>query len=145
MIEQRARARWEGDLKHGAGSFHSSSLDGRYSFSSRFEGEPGSTPEELIGAAHASCYSMALALFLEQQGYSPVAINTAATVHLDPQELAIARIELDTEAEVPGLSDSAFQECAQLARENCPVSKALSGVEILLRSAKLKPAAMEHA
>ena len=145
MIEQRARARWKGDLKHGAGSFQASSLAGRYSFSSRFEEAPGSTPEELIGAAHASCFAMALALFLGRRGYRPVAIDTAATVHLDPQTLAIARIELDADAEVPGLSDSAFQECAELAKEYCPVSKALSGVEILLRSASLKHAAMERA
>ncbi|HEY7482579.1 MAG TPA: OsmC family peroxiredoxin [Gemmatimonadales bacterium] len=145
MIEHRARARWRGDLKHGAGSFQSSSSAGRYSFSSRFEEAPGSTPEELIGAAHASCFAMALALFLGRQGHRPVAIDTAATVHLDPQKLAIARIELDADAEVPGLSDSAFQECAELAKENCPVSKALSGVEILLRSARLKHAARERA
>ena len=145
MIEQHARARWEGDLKQGAGSFQSSSLAGRYSFASRFEGAPGSTPEELLGAAHASCFSMALALFLGRQGYSPVAIDTEATVRLDPQELAIVGIELDTEVEVPDLSESALRECAELARENCPVSKALAGVEIRLRSASLKPATAERA
>lgn len=145
MIKQRARAHWQGSLEEGAGSFSASSLAGQYSFRSRFEGGPGSTPEELIGAAHASCFSMALALFLGQQGHVPIAIDTTATVHLDRQQLAIARIELETKAEVPGLSDSEFQECAEQARENCPVSKALSGVEILLRSSKLKHAAMERA
>jgi osmotically inducible protein OsmC len=145
MIEQRARGRWQGTLKDGAGSFQSSSLAGRYSFASRFQGAAGSTPEELIGAAHASCFSMALALFLERQGHTPVEINTTATVYLDPEQLAIARIELEIEAEVPGLAESVFQACAKQAKQNCPVSKALSGVDILLRSSRLKDAALESA
>jgi osmotically inducible protein OsmC len=120
-------------------------LAGQYSFASRFQGATGSTPEELIGAAHASCFSMALALFLERQGHTPVEIDTTATVYLDPQRLAIARIELETEAEVPGLAESEFQACAEQAKQNCPVSKALSGVDILLRSSRLKDAALESA
>ena len=89
MITQRAQAHWQGGLKDGAGSFRAGSVAGRYSYSSRFEGGSGSTPEELIGAAHASCFSMALALVLGEHGLSPVAIDTTATVYLDPDRLAI--------------------------------------------------------
>jgi osmotically inducible protein OsmC len=145
MIEQRAHAAWRGGLKDGSGSFHAGSLTGNYSFSSRFEGGTGSSPEALIGAAHAGCFSMALALFLGEQGYTAEAVETTATVRLDPQRLAITRIELETEAEVPGLSESAFPELAEQARKNCPVSKALAGVEIVLKSAKLAPVSVERA
>jgi osmotically inducible protein OsmC len=145
MIEQQGHAVWRGGLKEGSGSFSAGSLAGKYSFSSRFEGGAGSSPDELIGAAHASCFSMALSLFLGEHGYTPEAIETMSTVHLDPQQLAITRIELETEAEVPGLSESAFQELAEQAKKKCPVSKALSGVEILLKSAKLKHAAVDRA
>jgi osmotically inducible protein OsmC len=145
MIEQQAHAVWRGALKEGSGSFSSGSLSDRYSFSSRFEGGIGSSPEELIGAALASCFSMALALFLGGHGHTPVTIETTATVYLDPKRLVIARIELETEADVPALSDSAFQKIAVQAKKNCPVSKALAGVEILLKSAKLTPVAAERA
>jgi lipoyl-dependent peroxiredoxin len=145
MIEQRAQAVWRGGLKEGSGSFRAGSLEGDYSFSARFGGGAGNGPEELIAAAHASCFSMALSLFLGEHGHIPVAIETTSTVHLDPQQLAITRIELETEAEVPGLSESAFQELAEQAKKNCPVSKALAGVEILLKSAKLVPVAVEQA
>jgi osmotically inducible protein OsmC len=107
--------------------------------------EQEAVPEELIGAAHASCFSMALSLFLGGHGHTPDTIETTATVYLDPQRLVIARIELETEAEVRSLSDSVFQECAEQAKKNCPVSKALSGVEILLKSAKLKHMSVERA
>jgi osmotically inducible protein OsmC len=144
MIQQRADAVWRGGLKGGSGSFRAGTITGTYSFSSRFEGGEGNTPEELIGAAHASCFSMALSLFLEKHGHRSEAIETTASVYLDPQQLAITRIELETEAEVPGLSESAFQEIAEQAKRNCPVSKALTGVEIVLKSAKLTPMA-KHA
>ena len=141
MITQKAQAVWRGGLKQGTGSFRSGTIEGQYSFASRFEGGAGSTPEELIAAAHASCFSMALSLFLEQAGKRPDAIRTTATVQLDPEKLAITRIDLDTEAEVPGLSDSEFQKLADQAKQNCPVSKALAGVDIAIKSAKLaKPA-----
>ena len=145
MITQRAQAHWQGGLKDGAGSFRAGSVAGQYSYSSRFERGSGSTPEELIGAAHASCFSMALALVLGEHGLSPVAIDTTATVYLDPDRLAIRRIELETEAEVPDVLDSVFQSCAETAKENCPVSKALSGVEILLKSSKLTEVPVERA
>lgn len=137
MIKKQAQAVWKGGLKTGAGSFRSGTIEGKYSFASRFEGGAGSTPEELIGAAHAACFSMALSLFLEQKGHAPDAIRTTATVYLDPQQLAITRIELETEGEVPGLAESDFPGLAEQAKANCPVSKALTGVEIVLKSAKL--------
>jgi osmotically inducible protein OsmC len=141
MITQKAQAVWRGGLKQGTGSFRSGTIEGQYSFASRFEGGAGSTPEELIAAAHASCFSMALSLFLEQAGKRPDTIRTTATVQLDPEKLAITRIDLDTEAEVPGLSESEFQKLADQAKQNCPVSKALAGVDIAIKSAKLaKPA-----
>jgi lipoyl-dependent peroxiredoxin len=137
MIRQEAQALWRGGLKDGRGSFQSGEIKGEYSFASRFEGGKGSTPEGLIGAAHAGCFSMALSLFLEERGYAPEAIRTTATVELDPQQLAITRIELDTEAEVARLDDAEFREIAEQAKKNCPVSKALEGVQISLKSAKL--------
>ena len=140
MIEQRAQAEWHGGLKDGSGSFRSGTIEGKYSFASRFEGAKGSTPEELIGAAQAACFTMALSLFLGERGHTADAIRTSATVTLDPSKLAISRIELETEADASGLDDAEFREAAEQAKENCPVSKALAGVEIVLRSAVLSTA-----
>lgn len=137
MIEQQAGAVWRGGLKDGSGSFRAGTIDGHYSFASRFEGGEGSTPEELIGSALAACFSMALSLFLGERGHTADTISTTATVHLDPAQLAITRIALVTEAEVPGLAETEFQEIADLARQNCPVSKALRSVPIILESATL--------
>jgi osmotically inducible protein OsmC len=137
MIEQRATAVWRGGLKDGGGSFHAGTIDADYSFASRFEGAAGSTPEELIGAAQAGCFSMALSLFLGGRGHTAEAIRTTAAVQLDPKRLAITRIELETEAEVPGLAEADFGEIAEQAKKNCPVSKALGSVPIVLKSAKL--------
>jgi lipoyl-dependent peroxiredoxin len=145
MIRQEAQAVWRGELKGGSGSFRSGTIQGEYSFASRFEGGKGSTPEGLIAAAHAGCFSMALSLFLGQHGHTPEAIRTTATVELDPQQLAIIRIELETEADVAGLDDTGFREIAEEAKQNCPVSKALKGVEIVLRSARLSPVAAGRA
>jgi len=141
MIRQEAQAVWRGELKGGSGSFRSGTIQGEYSFASRFEGGKGSTPEGLIAAAHAGCFSMALSLFLGRHGHTPEAIRTTATVELDPKELAITRIELETEADVAGLDDAGFREIAEQAKQNCPVSKALRSVEIVLRSARLSPVA----
>jgi lipoyl-dependent peroxiredoxin len=145
MIKQEAQAVWRGGLKDGSGTFRSGTIQGEYSFASRFEGGKGSTPEGLIGAAHAGCFSMALSLFLGQHGHPPEAIRTTANVELDPQKLAITRIELETEADVPGLDDARFREIAEEAKENCPVSKALAGVQIVLRSARLSSVAAGRA
>jgi osmotically inducible protein OsmC len=137
MIRQQARAEWNGGLKQGGGTFQAGTIEGRYSFASRFEGGPGGTPEGLIGAAHAGCFSMALSLILGEHGHTPDAIRTTATVELDPKQLAITRIELATEAEVPGLGEAEFRRLAELAKDNCPVSKALAGTRIVLASARL--------
>jgi lipoyl-dependent peroxiredoxin len=139
MIKQEAQAVWRGGLKDGSGTFRTGVIQGDYSFASRFEGGKGSTPEGLIGAAHAGCFSMALSLFLGQHGHAPEAIRTTATVELDPEHLAITRIELETEADVAGLNDAGFREIAEEAKKNCPVSKALEGVQIVLKSARLSP------
>ena len=137
MVKKTAQAVWRGGLKEGSGSFRAGTVAGKYSFASRFESGPGSTPEELIGAAHASCFSMALSLYLGEHGHTPEAIQTTATVHLDPERLAITQIELETEAEVPGLAEAEFRQVAEQAKRNCPVSKALTSVLIVLKSAKL--------
>jgi osmotically inducible protein OsmC len=116
-------------MRLGSGAF-----EGRYSFASRFEEGTGTNPEELIGAAHAGCFSMALAAGLERAGYAPTAIDTSARVHLERVEsgFRISRIELDCTAEVSGIDDAAFREQAEAAKTNCPVSQALAGVDIQL-------------
>lgn len=147
MVRQQARAVWRGDIKHGSGTLRSAHFEGPYSFASRFEGREGSTPEELIGAAHAGCFSMALSLMLGKQGRTPALIRTTATVEIDPASLTITGIELETEAEVPGLDEAGFRAVAEQARAGCPVSKALASVPIVLRSARLvrMPAAVNGA
>jgi osmotically inducible protein OsmC len=140
MIKRHAEAVWRGNLKEGSGTFRFGATEGRYSFASRFGDGEGSTPEELIGAASAGCFSMALSLFLGERGYTPEVIRTTSTVQLDPDKLAITRIDLDTEAEVPRLDEGEFQRIAEQAKQNCPVSKALGSVEIVLKSAKLTSA-----
>jgi osmotically inducible protein OsmC len=144
MIEQQAQAVWRGGLKKGSGTFESGAIEGQYSFGSRFMGEEGSTPEQLIGAAQAACFSMALSLFLEEKGHTPEAIRTRAVVSLDSSQLAITRIELQTEASVDGLDEAQFREIAEQAKKNCPVSKALAGVQIVLKSAELSSVAVDR-
>ncbi len=136
MPTRDAEARWNGNLTEGSGemSFASGAYRGAYSFSSRFEDGTGTNPEELIGAAHAGCFSMALTAGLERAGYSPTSVETTARVHLERVEggFRIPRIELETTAQVPGIDDAAFQEQAATAKANCPVSVALAGVDITL-------------
>ncbi|MFO1428668.1 MAG: OsmC family protein [Candidatus Competibacteraceae bacterium] len=140
MPVRSSSARWQGPLKNGQGTMKlgSGAYEGSYSFPSRFESGQGTNPEELIAAAHAGCFSMAFSLFLGNAGYTPTRIDTTAKVHLEPSGggFAITRIELETEAEVPGIDPNAFQEQAKAAKENCPVSKALAGTQISL-TAKL--------
>jgi lipoyl-dependent peroxiredoxin len=114
----------------------SGAYEGPYSFRSRFEDGAGTNPEELIGAAHAGCFSMALSAALSGEGHEPKRIDTNARVHLDKvgEGFAITRIELETEAEVPGIDGDAFQKFADGAKANCPVSKALAGAEISLKA-----------
>ncbi|HEY4398203.1 MAG TPA: OsmC family protein [Acidimicrobiia bacterium] len=136
MPERTATARWEGGLQHGAGTIRlgSGAFEGQYSYSSRFEEGTGTNPEELIGAAHAGCFTMALSAGLERAGHPASSIETSARVHLEPADVGfrISRIDLTTKAHVPGIDDAAFQEQAGTAKANCPVSKALAGVDITL-------------
>jgi osmotically inducible protein OsmC len=129
-MNRTADARWEGDLRSGKGTMRlgSGAFEGKYSFGTRFEGAPGTNPEELIGAAHAGCFSMALSLGLTQAGTPPTSIETRATVHLAKvgDGLSITGIDLVTKGVVPGLSAADFQRCAEDAKRNCIVSRALS-------------------
>jgi lipoyl-dependent peroxiredoxin len=138
MPVRKADAVWEGDIRGGNGkvSLGSGAFEGRYSFGSRFEEGAGTNPEELIGAAHAGCFSMALSGGLGRGGHTPKRIATTAKVHIEKvgEGFAITRIELDTQAEVPGIDDATFQEFANKAKEGCPVSKALAGTEITLNA-----------
>ncbi|MEO8029942.1 MAG: OsmC family peroxiredoxin [Gemmatimonadota bacterium] len=140
MIEQTAQAIWRGGLTTGGGSLRSGTIDSPYSYASRFEGASGTTPEELIAAALAGCFSMALSLFLGKHGHTPGEIRTTATVQLEPGQLAITGVRLETEAEVPGLGQAEFLQLAMEAKQHCPVSKALKAVPITLQSATLSPA-----
>jgi osmotically inducible protein OsmC len=138
MAERTAQALWQGNLKEGAGTvaLGSGSFQGRYSFQSRFESGPGTNPEELIGAAHAACFSMALAGNLAQAGYTPEAIETIAKVSIEKGSdgFSITRIELDTQARVPDIDEDTFREQAETAKETCPVSKALAATKITLKA-----------
>jgi osmotically inducible protein OsmC len=138
MVARKADAEWQGDLRSGKGqvSLGSGAYTGPYSFRSRFESGDGTNPEELIGAAHAGCFSMALAAGLSAAGHAPERIRTAATVHIEQQDggFAIPRIALRTEARVPGIDQAGFQEQAQAAKANCPLSKALAGTTIELEA-----------
>lgn len=138
MPTRKAQAKWTGDLKNGKGnmSFGSGAYEGAYSFKSRFEEGRGTNPEELIGAANAGCFSMALAADLADAGFSPESVNTNADVILEfvDGDPAITTIVLNTKATVPDVDDDTFQEIAEGAKKNCPVSKALAGVNIKLNA-----------
>jgi osmotically inducible protein OsmC len=127
-----------GTLKEGAGTVRLASglYEGPYTYSSRFEEAKGTNPEELIGAAHAGCFSMFLAALLTDKGYRPESITTAASVHLAAGP-TIDRIELECEALVPGVDEVEFLALAAAAKEGCPVSKALASVPEIKLSAKL--------
>ncbi len=133
MPIRTSSAEWKGTLKEGSGTMKlgSGAYEGPYTFASRFGSGKGTNPEELVGAAHAGCYSMFLAALLTEAGFPPQSIRTTATVHLDDGP-TITRIELATEASVPGLEEPAFRSLAEAAKKNCPVSKALAGPQITL-------------
>jgi lipoyl-dependent peroxiredoxin len=141
MPKRTASARWSGSLEDGNGTMRmaSGAYEGPYSFQSRFEEGDGTNPEELIAAAHAGCFSMALSGELGKAGHQVDSVETEATVHIDKVEggFAIKRIELRTRASVPGLDDSAFQEAAEAAKKGCPVSQALAAVESIDLDAQL--------
>lgn len=138
MPVRNAEATWNGNLREGRGSMKlgSGAYEGSYSFGTRFEEAPGTNPEELIGAAHAGCFSMALSAGLTKSGAQPKRIHTKASVRLDKvgDGFGITKIDLDCEGEVPGMDEATFQRHAEDAKKNCPVSKALAGVEISLRA-----------
>lgn len=138
MATRTASAVWDGTLKQGKGSMKlgSGAFEGQYSFASRFEEGTGTNPEELIGAAEAGCFSMALSSNLEKAGHPAKRISTVATVKLEmvgggPK---ITSIDLKTEAEVPGIDKAKFDEVAQQTKKGCPVSVALSGTQINLNA-----------
>ena len=133
MAIRTSSAEWKGTLKEGAGTMKlgSGAYEGPFSFASRFETSPGTNPEELIGAAHAGCFSMFLAGLLTGAGFVPERIATTAKVHLGAGP-TITLIELDLQAEVPNLTEADLRKHAAEAKINCPVSKALAGPEVRL-------------
>ena len=138
MPVRKSEATWKGTLKEGGGPMRLASglYEGPYTFSSRFEEAAGTNPEELVGAAHAGCFSMFLAALLTDNGHPPERVHTTAAVHLGAGP-TITKIELDCEAAVPGLDDAEFQELAAQAKANCPVSKALAAVPEIVLKARL--------
>jgi osmotically inducible protein OsmC len=130
MPIRTSSARWEGNLTEGRGTLKTGKggYQGNYSFKSRFEEGEGSNPEELIGAAHAGCFSMAFSGDLAKAGFTPNSVETTAKVHLDKGDagFSVTRIELDTIGDVPGIDADTFQKIAEGAKENCPISRLLS-------------------
>lgn len=141
MPVRSAEATWNGTIGAGDGSmaFESGAFEGTYSAGSRFEEEPGTNPEELIAAAHAGCFAMALSAALTEGGYEPNRIDATADVTVEQVDgdWAITTIDLTVEAAVPGIDDEEFQQFAAGAKENCPVSKALASVETITLDASL--------
>jgi osmotically inducible protein OsmC len=138
MPVRTSEAAWEGDLKSGKGTVKlgSGAYSGPYSFQSRFESGTGTNPEELIAAAHAGCFSMALSHALAQAGFTPKRVHTLAKVSLEKSGdgFAIPRIELDLDADVPGIDEATFRQHAEQAKAGCPVSKVLAGAQITLNA-----------
>ena len=138
MPARNSKAVWKGKLQQGEGEIElgSGGYKDVYSFASRFEQGAGTSPEELVAAAHAGCFSMALAHELEQAGFDPDKIDTDCAISLEKADVGfrIARIELRTKAKVPGLDEETFLRHAENAKENCPLSQALRSVEIKLRA-----------
>jgi osmotically inducible protein OsmC len=139
MAIRSSTAEWKGTLKEGSGTMKvgRSGYEGPFTYASRFESGPGTNPEELIGAAHAGCFSMFLAGLLTKAGFKPTRVATTATVHLGDGP-TITLIELDTHAEVPNLTEADLQKHAETAKKNCPVSKALTGPEIRMQAHLVK-------
>lgn len=142
MLTRHAEAIWEGNLREGKGKIElgSGAFQGSYSYPSRFEDAEGTNPEELIGAAHAGCFSMAFSNALDRAGYPPIRIHTTASVYFDKLEqgFTIVKIELRTEAQVPGIDEETFLELAEGAKKNCPISRALNVPEITLEAMLIK-------
>ena len=142
MPTRKADAVWNGNLKEGKGNikFDSGAYNGQYSFSSRFESGTGTNPEELIAAAHAGCFSMALSAGLGKSGFNPTRVSTTAHVTLDKvgEGFKITKIQLKTEAQVPGIDEKTFKEHAEKAKTGCPVSQALSATPIELDARQMQ-------
>lgn len=138
MPVRTANAVWEGTLREGEGqlSVGSGAFEGKYTWSSRFESAPATNPEELLGAAHAGCFTMALSAALERAGHPVKSVRTQAQVHLTKGEsgFGISKIELLTEGDVPGIDEAAFQSHAETAKNNCIVSRALKSVEMTVQA-----------
>jgi osmotically inducible protein OsmC len=138
MIVRKSEAQWEGNLKEGHGSLKlgSGAYNGPYSFHSRFEDGKETNPEELIAAAHAACYAMALSHGLASAGHAPTSVHASSKVSLDLSGAGptITKIELECEAKVPGIDDATFQKFAIETKSGCPVSKVLAGAEITLKA-----------
>jgi osmotically inducible protein OsmC len=136
----KGTAEWKGDLRGGSGTFTAGdSISGEYSFRSRFEDGPGANPEQLIAAAHASCFAMALSNMLGENGTPPESVRVNATVTLRPVDGSptISKIELVVVANVPGIDEAGFEEFAAKAKAGCPVSRALAGVPEITLDASL--------
>ena len=138
MADRKATAEWTGDLMHGEGkmSLGSGAFEGKFSFNTRMGDEPGTNPEELIAAALAGCYSMALNATLEKQGTPATDVRSVAVVHFGKGDagFAISSIDLETNAAVKGISEEDFRQTAENVKETCPVSKALAAVQIRLNA-----------
>jgi osmotically inducible protein OsmC len=139
MAIRTATAQWQGNLTEGSGTVRTGKggLEGNYSFKSRFEEGEGTNPEELIGAAHAGCYSMFLSNVLAQAGFTPDTVDTTAKVHLEKTDAGqtVTRIDLETVGQVPGIDEAEFLKLAENAKANCPISRLLSpGAEITLNA-----------
>jgi lipoyl-dependent peroxiredoxin len=141
MATRNGSAEWRGDLRGGEGTLTVGDgvFEGAYSFSSRFEEGEGTNPEELIAAAHAACFTMALSNILAEHGHSPDSVRTVAKVHLRQKEEGptIQRIDLETEGRVPEIDEDHFAEHAEEAKRGCVVSRALAGVEEMTVTARL--------
>lgn len=143
MLKSNATATWNGTLTAGAGTMKpATAAEIPFSMGTRFENQQGSNPEEVIGAALAGCFSMALSVGLERGGATPKAIRTSAEVTLEKRSdgFTITRIHLDTEVEADGIEEDAFQEVAETTKASCPVSKALAAVETISLEARLRTA-----
>ena len=136
MLVRHASAIWHGSLREGHGHMQFADYEGSYSFPTRFEEAEGTNPEELLGAAHAGCFSMSLSSGLTSAGHPPNSVHTTAQVHIEKLEAGwtVTRIHLTTKADVPNVEEGAFQELAEKAKANCPVSRALQAVEITMEA-----------
>ena len=142
MPTRSAKADWQGDFKRGGGTVSTETgvLDAPYNFSGRFESGTGTNPEELLGAAHAACFTMAFSFACDKAGFATAAVDTSASVRLVKQGegFAIDRIALTLQASVPGIAEEQFQQIAQRAKAECPLSKALASVPEITLAATLR-------